>query len=60
MNSKPKEAPFSLRLPVGVRHCVEEIAKENRRSINAELGLLIEEALFLRAAEREKGKAIAS
>lgn len=54
---KLKEAPFSLRLPVGVRKQVDEVAKENRRSINAELGLLVEEALRLRAGERGKGKA---
>lgn len=41
--------PFGLRIPAEVRRQVDEQAKRNRRSTNAEIGLLIEEALDARA-----------
>lgn len=42
-------SPFALRIPVDVKRQVDEQAKLNRRSMNAEIGVLIEEALSARA-----------
>ena len=42
-------APYPLRLPPEVKQRVDDEARRNRRSMNAEIGLLIEEALDARA-----------
>lgn len=41
--------PYPLRLPPEVKQRVDDEARRNRRSMNAEIGLLIEEALDARA-----------
>lgn len=49
-----KRNQYPLRLPDAVRKEVEDLARRNRRSLNAELGLLIEEAL---ACRKQKAQA---
>lgn len=45
--------PFGLRLDPGVKEKASDEAKKNRRSLNAELGLLIEEGLKWRETQRQ-------
>lgn len=45
-NARPMA--FSLRLPEEVRQQVEAEARKNRRSLNSEFGLLVEEGLAWR------------
>lgn len=47
--------PFPLRFREGIRERVEEMAKESRRSMNAEIGLLLEEAIKGRAQRGQAG-----
>lgn len=42
-------SPYPLRLQPSVKQRVDDEARRNRRSMNAEIGLLIEEALDARA-----------
>lgn len=46
--------PYPLRLNEALREAVEREAQQNRRSLNAELGLLIEEALLSREKRRPR------
>lgn len=43
--------PYPLRLRSEVKQRVDDEARRNRRSMNAEIGLLIEEALNARAKQ---------
>ncbi|WP_156327420.1 hypothetical protein [Pseudomonas sp. NBRC 111128] len=45
---------YPLSLVAGVKIQAEEEAKKNRRSLNAELGLLIEEGLKWRAMQKRQ------
>lgn len=45
MEQKMRASPFPLRLDEGMKVEAKEEARKNRRSLNAELGLLIEEGL---------------
>jgi len=49
--------PFGLRLQPEVKEKAAEVARANRRSMNAELGLLIEEGLKWR--EMQSRQAVA-
>lgn len=53
---KQQQQSFPLRLREAAKEEAKSEAEKNRRSLNAELGLLIEEALSLRKAMR--GKAV--
>lgn len=55
MNQSPKKQ-YPLRVPEDVRKAAEGEAQKNRRSLNAELGLLIEEGLEWR---KQKAQAAA-
>ena len=57
MSEEKKATPFPLRLKEEVREQVGTLAKQNRRSQNAEIGLLIEEGLRWR--EMKSGQAVA-
>jgi len=48
------KARYPLSLISGVKAQAEEEAKKNRRSLNAELGLLIEEGLKWRAMQEQR------
>lgn len=48
---------YPLSLVAGVKTQAEEEAKKNRRSLNAELGLLIEEGLKWREMQKQQAKA---
>lgn len=50
-------APYSLRIAGQLKHKAKEQAEANRRSLNAELGLLIEEGLRWR--EMQSRQAVA-
>ena len=43
MQEKTKRSPFPLRITDGVKERAKNEAAHNRRSLNSELGLLIEE-----------------
>lgn len=45
--------PFGLRLDPAVKEKAGDEAQKNRRSLNAELGLLIEEGLKWREMQRQ-------
>jgi hypothetical protein len=62
MYPSQKAERFQLRMPDGLRHRVKEIAEKNRRSMNAEIILMIERAAFDQplTPENEKGAAPAS
>lgn len=53
---KNGNAPYSLRITQELRERAEKAARDNRRSLNAELGLLIEEGLAWRK-QQEQAKA---
>lgn len=57
MSEEKRATPFPLRLKDEVREQVGTLAKQNRRSQNAEIGLLIEEGLRWR--EMKSGQAVA-
>lgn len=44
MNQKPQNSPFPLRLEPGLSEWVKARAKDNDRSINAEINRLIKQA----------------
>lgn len=46
--------PFGLRLQPEIKKAAEQEAQANRRSLNAELGLLIEEGLRWRKQQRQE------
>lgn len=54
MQTPERITPYPLRLSDATRKTVEEEAHRNRRSLNAELGLLIEEALLRRKEGRPR------
>lgn len=54
--TNPRPMAFSLRFPEEVRQKAEAEARKNRRSLNSELGLLIEEGLAWRQ-KQEQAKA---
>lgn len=47
-----RNTSYPLRLRQGLREQVELAAKENRRSLNAEIGVLIEEGLKWREMQQ--------
>lgn len=51
--SSPRKS-YPLRMPEAIRETVENIAWENRRSLNAELQLLIEQGLKWREANERQ------
>lgn len=56
MKQSPK-ARYPLSLGVSVKAAAETEAKKNRRSLNAELGLLIEEGLKWREMQSKQAAA---
>lgn len=54
MAEKVRLSPFPLRLLGDIRVEVQVQASKNRRSLNAELGILIEQGLKWRATQGEK------
>ena len=50
-------SPYPLRMSAGVRNEASEEAHKNRRSLNTELGLLIEEALLARKQNEHNSQA---
>lgn len=54
MQNKVRSSPFPLRLGDDVKGKAKGEAVINRRSLNAELGLLIEEGLKWREAQSKK------
>lgn len=50
---------FNIRLPAGVRDRLKEVAAENRRSMNSELVVIIEKALFSQSPETQNGSVTA-
>ncbi|MDO8698018.1 MAG: hypothetical protein Q7J74_13000 [Pseudomonas sp.] len=54
MQTPKRIVPYPLRLDKATRKAAEEEAHRNRRSLNAELGLLIEEALLSRKEGRPR------
>lgn len=54
MQTPKRIVPYPLRLDKTTRKEAEEEAHQNRRSLNAELGLLIEEALLSRKQGRPR------
>ncbi|SFB18973.1 Arc family DNA-binding protein [Azotobacter beijerinckii] len=57
MKDAHKVAPFSLRLREEVRETAEQEAKKYRRSLNAEIGLLIEEGFKWREMQSKQAVA---
>ncbi|MEW6460372.1 MAG: Arc family DNA-binding protein [Pseudomonadota bacterium] len=57
MKNSSRVMPFPLRLAEDVRGKAESEAQRNRRSLNAEIALLVEEGLKWR--EAKKGQAAA-
>lgn len=51
---RPPPKSFPLRFREGIRELVEEMARESRRSVNTEIGLLLEEAIEGRAQRRHE------
>lgn len=51
-----KHTQYPLRIPRELRERVQEEAAMHRRSLNAELGLLIEEGLRQRESSDERAK----
>lgn len=47
-----RKTPYPLRMSEEIRKQAEEEARSNRRSLNAELGLLIEEGFKWRAMQQ--------
>jgi hypothetical protein len=45
----------SLRIPLKIKHHVEKVAEQERRSLSQMLGILIEEALIRRNGARLRG-----
>ena len=45
---------YPLAIPTAVKGLAEDAAKQNRRSLNAELGLLIEEGFKWREAQKNQ------
>lgn len=54
MQNKARSSPFPLRLDDEVKGKAKGEAVTNRRSLNAELGLLIEEGLKWREAQSKQ------
>lgn len=54
MQTPKRITPYPLRLDKPLRKAAEEEARKNHRSLNAELGLLIEEALMSRTNGRPR------
>ncbi|WP_099547952.1 Arc family DNA-binding protein [Pseudomonas sp. 2995-3] len=55
---KSKQRPsYPLRLPIDVRGKAEGEAQENHRSLNVELGLLIEDGLKWRNMKKDQAEA---
>ncbi|WP_193754064.1 hypothetical protein [Pseudomonas mediterranea] len=52
-----KKARYPLSLDLSVKGQAEKEARKNRRSLNAELGLLIEEGLKWREAQSKQAAA---
>lgn len=46
------EKKYPLRLPSGIYDAIAEMADEDRRSVNAEIVVLLEEAIAARKAEQ--------
>ncbi|WP_125863000.1 Arc family DNA-binding protein [Pseudomonas versuta] len=57
MAEKVRVSSFPLRLQEGIRGEVHSHASKNRRSLNAELGILIEEGLRWRATQGKQAVA---
>ena len=57
MVGKARVSPFPLRLLSAVRDDVQVQANKNRRSLNAELGLLVEEGLKWRLEKSKQAAA---
>ncbi len=50
---RPKPNPYSLRIDPSLKAKAEDEARKNRRSLNAELTILIEEGLKCREMQRQ-------
>jgi hypothetical protein len=57
MHDKHRASPFPLRLPGEVKQEALGLAIKNRRSLNAEIGLLIEEGLKWREMQQKQAVA---
>lgn len=54
MTDRHQSAPYSLRIGNDLKDKARTEARENRRSLNAEIGLLIEEGLKWREMQKTK------
>lgn len=54
---KTQRPSYPLRLEEATRAKADDVAKQNRRSLNVELGLLIEEGLKWREMQSEQARA---
>lgn len=54
---KTQRSSYPLRLEEATRAKADDVAKQNRRSLNVELGLLIEEGLKWREMQSEQARA---
>ncbi|MFP5422648.1 MAG: Arc family DNA-binding protein [Gammaproteobacteria bacterium] len=57
MHDKHRASPFPLRLAEEVKQEAKGEAAKNRRSLNAEIGLLIEEGLKWREMQQKQAAA---
>ncbi|WP_156351393.1 Arc family DNA-binding protein [Pseudomonas sp. NBRC 111121] len=57
MKDAHQVAPYSLRIADELKEKAKQEAGENRRSLNAELGLLIEEGFKWREMQRKQAAA---
>lgn len=57
MQEKPRSSPFPLRLTDRVKEEVKVEAIKNRRSLNSEIGLLIEEGFKWRELQSKQARA---
>jgi len=49
-----KKKPYTLRLEAGLGECIEQWARDNRRTFTAEIGLLIEQGIEWRQSHGDK------
>jgi hypothetical protein len=57
--SSPQPTPYPLRMPEELRARLEDLAKSNRRSLQAEIVALLEEALDARSSGKGDVDALA-
>lgn len=54
MNDRHQTRPYSLRIAQELKDKARDLAHENRRSLNSEIGLLIEEGMKWRQMQNSK------